>query len=130
MDKIEIKEDLELVLFKPTDHLSINSIINYVTIIKDFPGKTDHFKRFTKLTKLTGINLKLTDIELITTLIKNIRSNGNAKSCFYYKEYGVEKLVKLIVDNMKPELTDFLVSSDLQSCAEYLEVDLEILEKF
>lgn len=131
MNKVEIIDDLKLILFRPSDMNNTDSIKDCINTIRKHGSKTLDYDRFTDLSRLETVNLKYPDTKQISSLILSIRSEKiSVKSCLYYKKIGVEKITQLILGNLKSNLDGFLISDDINKIAEYLNVDINLLKDF
>ncbi len=131
MSNFEIRDDLKLILFRPFGELTLETMRQYVNMIRKGGKVTMSYNRFTSLESLTSTDLDVEGASQIASIVKSIRSaNPEIKSCIYAKTGNPEVsfFSMEVVANMQPQFDNFLVSKDLQACADYLAVDISVLK--
>ena len=85
------------------------------------------FNRFTNLAEVTGISLKLSDLQRIAE-IRSSYDGPKVKSAFYAPEplaFGIGRMYQAITKDRQVTVEVFM---NLESCAHWLDVPKEVLE--
>ena len=131
MEKVEIRDDIKLILFNPGEIYSTNSIKSYISIVYKHPLSTYEYRRFVNLSDVISQNIKPDEMGNMASIVKKFRAyKSEAKGCFYCKDPETEKIMTMFVEKMKPDFLNYRVVSELKECADYLDVDVDVLKEF
>ncbi len=130
MHKLKIIDELKLIYFEPGETFSPKSVIGYIDALNEYEIDTSQYKRFFNISKMAKTSFSYDDIKNMTDLTKKFRvNNPDTKVCFYCKNLGIEKLTTLFSTKMKPDFTNYFSTESLEECAEFLDIDINILLK-
>lgn len=131
MDKNEINHDFKLIVFNPGEDFSPESLKEYIDFLYYNEADTSSYKRITDLSNIKSTRLKSSDFDNMASLLKDFRfEKPDNKTCFYCKNSEIEKLANYFIEKMKPEFINFFASTKLEECAEYLDIDIMVLEMY
>ncbi len=131
MNKIEIDDTRKLILFKAVGSYSIVEARAFMARLRSHDRNIQEYHRFLNLREVESMNFTKDELMTFSDLVKNIRSNNTtAKACFLCKDVGTEKIAQIFLEFMKPQYVNNLITQDIRDCADYLEVELSILEQF
>ena len=131
MDKLEIRDDLKLILFKPFNTYSVHSIKRYISKVHQHQKSTFEYNRFIDLSDISMTKFSPHDIDHMTSIIKKFRAyRTEAVACFFCKEIGINRIASLFVEKMKPEFKNSCIASDIEDCAKFLNVEIHHLIDF
>jgi hypothetical protein len=131
MEKLEIKDDIKLILFNPGEIFSTNSIKNNIDIVHKHPLPTYEYKRFVNLFEVITQKIKPYEMENMASIVKKFRSyRAEAKGCFYCKDSKTVEIINVFVEKMKPEFLNYIITTKLEDCEKYLNIDINVLKTF
>lgn len=131
MGKVVIRDDLELILFSPGANVSADSIKDYLIRIGKHTKDISGYKRYADFNRIISTEFTYTDFKDIASAIKKFRGyKSEAKACFYCRDLGIKRMATAFFEKMKPEFMNYYASMDIEACAKYLNVDVQILSSF
>ncbi len=129
MGKIEINHDFKLIVFNAGEDFSPESLKEYIDFLFYNDANTASYQRITDLSNIKSTRLKSSDFDNMASLLKDFRfETPDNKTCFYCKNPEIEKLANYFIEKMKPEFINFFASTKLNECAEFLDLELPVLE--